>query len=141
MAVPRFATLVFAAGMAGASPALTCDCIRLDPQGPHFAADLDRIAAYYPVAAEGVLETEGEFAWRFRPVREYRGLKAASYKIDLISDCSLAPDELRAIAGKPIFVLLSGNGDRFEISRCVNLQGAEIEQEILRRISENCPSR
>ena len=124
-----------------ATPALACDCIRLDPKGPRFAADLDRIASHYPVAAEGVLESDGEYAWRFRPTHEYRGLKQQSYPVALISDCSLGADELNNIIGKPVFVLLAGEGNRFEISRCVNFLGAEIEQAIRQRIGENCRSR
>jgi hypothetical protein len=124
-----------------ATPASACDCIRLDPKGPHFAADLDRIAAYYPVVAEGVLEPDGQYAWRFRPTREIRGHKQASYPIELISDCSLGPDELKAMIGKRIFVLLAGDGNRFEISRCVNFLGGEIEQQIRQRIARDCKPR
>ena len=134
-------SFALALGLTMASPALACDCIRLEPSGPHFAADLDRIAAYYPVAAEGVLEADGDFAWRFRTTREFRGFKRESYRIELISDCSLGPDELRPLVGKPMFALLAGEGNRFEISRCVNLQGAEIEREIRQRIARDCKSR
>ena len=69
--------LLLLAGLS--SPALACDCIRRDPQGPRFAEDLERIAKYYPVAAEGVVEADGPYAWRFRPTREYRGPGKASY--------------------------------------------------------------
>ena len=134
----KLASLVAALGLTTAAPAMACDCVRLDPKGPHFNADLDRIAAYYPVAAQGVLESDGQFAWRFRPTREWRGLSQSSYRIELISDCSLGPDELRDIIGKPVFLLLSGDGKRFEISRCVNLLGADIEGAIRHRIGENC---
>ncbi len=124
------------------SPALACDCVRLDPNGPHFKADLDRVAEYYPVAAEGVLEGDGPYAWRFNPTREYRGPGKSSYSITLISDCSLAPQELNAVLGKPIFVLLAaGPGDHqrhYEISRCVNLLGADIENALRARILSRC---
>ena len=137
----RIAALIALLGLTAASPGLACDCIRLDPNGPNFAADLDRIAAYYPVAAEGVLESDGEFAWRFRPTHEYRGLKQASYPVELISDCSLGPDELGHIVGKPVFLLLAGEKNRFEISRCVNFLGADVEQAIRDRIGKRCKPR
>lgn len=139
--VNKIAILTIAGALLAPSPALACDCIRLDPNGPHFAADLERITAHYPIAAEGVLEPDGELAWRFRPTREYRGLKQASYPIDLISDCSLSPGELTAIIGKPLFVLLGGHGNRFEISRCVNFLSPDVEQAIRRKIADNCKSR
>ena len=122
-----------------ANPAAACDCVRLIPSGPHFAEDLDGIAKFYPVAAEGVVEADGPYAWRFRPTREYRGLGKASYTIDLISDCSLGPQEMQKIIGKPVFLLLAGGPDRFEAGRCVNLLGAEIGAAIRSRVAKSCP--
>jgi hypothetical protein len=129
--------------LAGMSrPALACDCVRLDPKAPRFAEDVGRIAQYYPIAAEGVLERDGPYAWRFHPTREYRGPGKPSYSITLISDCSLAPQELNAVLSKPIFVLLvEGPGDHqghYEISRCVNLLGTEIEKALRDRIVKAC---
>jgi hypothetical protein len=121
--------------------AAACDCVRLLPESPRFQADLDRIAAFYPVAAEGVLEVAGPYAWRFRPTQEYRGPGEQAYPIDLISDCSLAPDELRALLGKPVFVLLSGSGNHYEISRCVNFLGRDIDAAIRTRIEGGCKTR
>jgi hypothetical protein len=124
---------------------MACDCIRLIPGGPHFAADLDRIVQYYPVAAEGVVSADGPSAWRFFPTREYRGRGLKSYPITLIIDCSLAPDEMKAVIGKPIFALLAeGPGDHrgtFELSRCVNLQSPAVEKEMRARLGADCPSR
>lgn len=124
-----------------AHPAAACDCITLDPKGPHFASDLDRIAQYYPVAAEGVVERDGPYSWRFRTTREYRGSGAASYPIDLISDCSLAPDEIGKIIGKPVLLLLAGGPDRYEASRCVNLLGADTDAAIRKRVISSCKPR
>ena len=124
-----------------ANPAAACDCVRLIPSGPHFAEDLDGIAKFYPVAAEGVVEADGPYAWRFRPTREYRGLGKASYTIDLISDCSLGPQEMQTIIGKPVFLLLAGGPDRFEAGRCVNLLGGEAEAAIRKRVIGSCPPR
>ncbi|HUE78986.1 MAG TPA: hypothetical protein VMN38_05095 [Sphingomicrobium sp.] len=135
--------LLFLAGWSG--PVLACDCIRLDPKGSRFESDLDRIAEYYPVAAEGVLEKEGPYAWRFSPTREYRGRGKRSYPITLISDCTLGPQELAALVGKPVFVLLvEGPGDHqgnYEISRCVNLLGADIENALRARFMGACTPR
>lgn len=122
-------------------PAAACDCITLDPKGPHFASDLDRIAQFYPVAAEGVVEANGPYRWQFRPTREYRGTGAAAYPIDLLSDCSLAPDEIGKIAGKPVFLLLAGSPGRYEASRCVNLLGADVDLAIRKRIIGSCKPR
>ena len=132
--------LAFGSLLASA-PAAACDCVGLDPKGPHFAADLDRIAEFYPVAAEGVVEADGPYAWQFRPTREYRGLGKATYAIDLISDCSLGPQEMQTIIGKPVFMLLAGGPDRFEASRCVNLLGGEINAAIRKRVVSKCPPR
>lgn len=123
------------------TPAAACDCITLDPKGPRFATDLDRIAQYYPVAAEGVLERDGEFAWRFRATQEYRGPGKASYRVELISDCSLEPAAMKAIIGKPVFLLLAGGPDRYEASRCVNLLGGEAESAIRNRFRRSCRPR
>jgi hypothetical protein len=122
-------------------PAAACDCIRLDPTGPHFASDIERIAKFYPVAAEGVLEADGQYAWRFRPTREYRGLGKASYAIELISDCSLDPQTMKGLIGKPVFLLLAGGPDRYEASRCVNLLGTEIDAAIRNRVASSCRPR
>jgi hypothetical protein len=134
--------LAFAAFLVAAGPAAACDCVRLDPKGPNFASDLERIAEFYPIAAEGMLERDGPYAWRFKPTREYRGPGKSSYSITLISDCSLAPQELNAVLGKPIFVLLAGGpGDHqgnYEISRCVHLLGADIENALRARILSRC---
>ena len=121
-----------------ATPAIACDCMRLDPAFVRFEADLDRIAEYYPVAAEGVLEANGPYAWKFRPSRELRGPGQGSYAIDLISDCSLGPNEIKPLLGRPVFLLLSGGPERYEVSRCVNLQSPEVEKAIRRRIGEGC---
>jgi hypothetical protein len=130
-----------AASLFWAAPAAACDCITLDPKGPHFTRDLDRIAQYYPVAAEGVVVADGPYSWRFRTTREYRGTGAASYPIDLISDCSLGPDEIGKIIGKPVFLVLAGGPDRYEASRCVNLLGAEVDAAIRKRIIGSCNPR
>lgn len=139
--VARILQALAFASILASTPAAACDCIGLDPKGPHFAADLDRIARYYPVAAEGVVEANGPYAWRFRPTREYRGLGKASYLIDLLSDCSLDPAEMKAIIGKPVFLLLGGGPDRFAASRCVNLLGGETEAAIRSRVAKSCPPR
>ena len=133
--------LAFLGSLLVSTPAAACDCVRLDPSGPHFASDLDRIAKYYPVAAEGVLEADGDYAWRFRPTREFRGSTKASYAIELISDCSLDPQAMNAVVGKPIFLLLVGGPDRYEASRCVNLLGGETEAAIRHRVARICRPR
>ena len=137
-----FALLALLGSMLASAPAAACDCIRLISNGPHFNSDLDRIAKYYPVAAEGVLERDGPYAWRFNATREYLGPGERFYSITLISDCTLAPQELNALIGKPIFVLLAkGPGDHkgnYEISRCVNLLGTDIENALRSRILTRC---
>jgi hypothetical protein len=113
----------------------------LYPKGPHFAEDINRIAQFYPVVAEGAVEADGPYAWRFRTTREYRGLGKASYAIELLSDCSLDPQEMRKIIGKPVFLLLAGGPDRYEANRCVNLLGHEVEAAIRKRIVGSCRRR
>ncbi|MEO8175342.1 MAG: hypothetical protein ABI626_01625 [Sphingomicrobium sp.] len=135
------AALALLGSLLASSPAAACDCVGLDPKGPHFAEDLDRIARFYPVAAEGVVETAGPYAWRFRPTHEYRGSGKASYSIDLLSDCSLDPAEMKAIIGKPVFLLLGGGPDRYAASRCVNLLGGDAEAAIRKRITRSCQPR
>ena len=132
--------LAFAALLAS-TPALACDCVRLDSKGPHFASDLDRVAKYYPIAAEGVLQADGDYAWLFRPTHEYRGPGKASYSIELISDCSLEPATMKGLIGKPVFLLLAGGPDRFEASRCVNLLGGAAEAAIRDRVIGSCRPR
>ena len=137
----RFAYLLAGLALAPAA-ANACDCIRLSHEAPRFKEEIDRIAAYYPVAAEGVLESDGSYRWRFVPTREFRGPAQKSYSIDLISDCSLAPDELNALLGMPVFALLAeGAGDyrgRYELNRCVNLQAPDVENAIRERIGAGC---
>jgi hypothetical protein len=138
------ARLAILATAAAASPAIACDCVSLIPGSPRFEADLNAIAAHYPVAAEGVLEKHG-YDWRFRPIREYRGPKRPFYLVTLMSDCSLAPDELDRLVGKPVFLLLSeGQGPydgRYEAGRCVNLLGEDIDRAIRTRIDGDCRER
>ena len=126
-------------------PALACDCVRLIPGSPRFQADVDRIAEYYPVAAEGVLEADGAYAWRFTPTREYRGPRHAAYRIQLLSDCSLDALELKSLIGKPVFLLLAeGEGQyrgTYEIGRCVNRQSPEVETAIRARTGTGCRPR
>jgi hypothetical protein len=126
-------------------PALACDCVRLIPGSPRFQADIDRISEYYPVAAEGVLEAEGAYAWRFTPTREHRVPLHAAYRIELLSDCSLDPLELKSLIGKPVFLLLA-EGERpnrgtYEIGRCVNRQSPEVEKAIRARMDAGCRPR
>ena len=125
--------------------AAACDCVRLFPESPRIEEDLDRIAAFYPVAAEGIIERDGEYFWRFTPTREFRGPGRKSYPIGLISDCSLAPDEMNAVVGKPVFALLvEGPGDhqgRYELNRCVNFLGPEIGAAIRAGIAAGCKPR
>ncbi len=131
------ASLAFAPAAANA-----CDCVRLSPAYPRFQADLDRIAAYYPVAAQGLIKADGPYRWRFIPTREFRGPGKKSYSVDLISDCSLAPDEMNALIGRPILALLvEGPGDhkgRYELSRCVNVQAPDVEKAIRERFLRAC---
>jgi hypothetical protein len=108
---------------------------------PNLARDLDSIAKFYPVAAEGRVEADGVYAWRFVPTREYRGPARASYRIELSSDCSLAPGEMKALIGRSVFLLLSGGPDSYEAGRCVNLQSAAVEGAIRERISAACTRR
>jgi hypothetical protein len=119
--------------------------VRLVPGSPQFESSVDRIALYYPVAAEGVIESDGPYAWRLRPTREYRGPRQASYRIELLSDCSLDPQAMRSVIGKTVFVLLSeGQGQNrgsYEIQRCVNLLGADVEEAIRARIGADCQPR
>lgn len=123
------------------APAAACDCVRLDPSGPHYTSDLDRIAKYYPIAAEGVLEADGDYAWRFHATHEYRGPGKASYAIELISDCSIEPQTMKGLIGKPVFLLLAGGPDRYEASRCVNLLGGDADAAIRARVLSLCPTR
>jgi hypothetical protein len=137
--VPR--TLVLSALLGSiliSAPAAACDCVGLDPKGPHFAADLDRIAKYYPIAAEGVIEAQGDYAWRFSPTHEYRGPGKPSYAVELASDCSLDPQTMKALVGKPVFLLLAGGPDHYEANRCVNLIGGQVEAAIRRRVVSSC---
>jgi hypothetical protein len=139
----RLSFLIATLAAACASPALACDCVGLDPSYPRFEQDLDRIAAFYPVAAEGVVETDGPYAWRFRPTREYRGPRQAAYRLELLSDCSLDPAEMKRLIGKPVFLLLSrgaGQNESYEAQRCVNLQSTAVERAIRARI-EGCGHR
>ena len=139
----RSAALSFLALIASA-PALACDCVSLIPGSPNFERDLDAIAKYYPVAAEGVLEKQG-YDWRFRPTQQYRGPKQPFFLVTLMSDCSLAPDELDALIGRRVFLLLSGGRGsyegRYEAGRCVNLQSPDVEAAIRNRINADCASR
>ncbi|WP_156029853.1 hypothetical protein [Sphingomonas sp. URHD0057] len=139
----RFALLLGLALIPG--PALACDCVSLIPGNPRFQADIDRIAEYYPVAAEGVLKADGAYAWRFTPTHEYRGPRHAAYRIQLLSDCSLDPLELKTLIGKPVFLLLAeGEGQNrgtYEIGRCVNRQSPEVEQAIRARMGAGCRPR
>ena len=137
---PRIALLaaLSAALIATATPALACDCVSLIPGSPNFARDLDAIAKFYPVAAKGRVYADGPYAWRFAPTRELRGPKRSSYRIVLLSDCSLAPDEMKALIGKPVFLLLSGGPDRYEAGRCVNLQSPAVEEAVRASIHARC---
>ena len=124
-----------------AGPALACDCVQLIPGSPHFQSDLDRIAQFYPVAAQGIVEADGPYAWRLRPTLEYRGTKQPSYRIELGSDCSLDPSEMNKLVGKSVFLLLGGGPDRYEAGRCVNLQSPEVEKALRARIGADCHRR
>ena len=124
-----------------AAPGWSCDCVTLLPDSPNFSQDLDAIAKFYPVAAEGLVEADGASAWRFKPTHEYRGPKQASYRIELSSDCSLAPNEMKALIGKPVFLLLSGGPDRYEAGRCVNSLSPKVERAIRARVGGACASR
>jgi len=139
----RFAFLLGLALIPGS--ALACDCVALLPDGPRFQADVDRIAAYYPVAAEGVLEADGAYAWRFTPTHEYRGPRQTAYRIQLLSDCSLDPLEVKSLIGKRVFLLLAeGEGQNrgtYEIGRCVNRQSPEVEAAIRGRMGAGCRPR
>ena len=141
--MPRLRHLLALLAIGCASPALACDCVRLDPAFPHFEEELDRIAAFYPVAAEGVVEAAGPYAWRFRPTHEYRGAGKPSYRLELLSDCSLDPIEMKKMIGKRVFLLLSRGtgGDSYEAQRCVNLQAAPVEAAIRARVEASCTSR
>ena len=142
--IARSAALSFTFLLA-ASPAWACDCVTLIPGSPHFTRDLDSIAKYYPVAAEGVLAADGPYAWRFTPTREYRGPRQAAYRIQLLSDCSLDPIEVKSLIGKPVFLLLAeGEGQNrgtYEIGRCVNRQSPEVEAAIRARMGAGCRPR
>lgn len=133
--------IAIAAGLFAASPAAACDCMTLFPGSARFEADLDRIVQFYPVAAEGVVEADGSYAWRFTPTREYRGPRQASYRIELGSDCSIDPGVMQAMIGKPVFLLLSGGPERYEAQRCVNLVADDVSAAIRRRYSEGCNRR
>jgi hypothetical protein len=124
-----------------AAPALACDCVTLIPGSPNFERDIDAIAKFYPIAADGTVEADGPYAWRFRPAHEYRGPTQASYRIELLSDCSLGPDEMKALIGKRVFLLLSGGPDRYEAGRCVNLQSPAVEKAIRGRLHARCRHR
>jgi len=143
--VARFAFLIAGLALAAATPAFACDCVTLIPGGPRFQSDLDGIAQYYPVAADGILEADGPYAWRFTPTHEYRGPSQRAYRIELLSDCSLDPLEMKALLGKPIFLLLAeGQGQNrgsYEIGRCVNRQSPEVEKAIRARVGVGCASR
>src|SRR4029078_10746224 len=127
--------------LATATPALACDCVSLVPGSPRFESDLDAIARFYPVAAEGDLEQAGSYAWRFTPTREYRGPKRVSYRIEVARGCSLSPDEMNALIGRPVFLLLGGGPERYEAGRCVNRQSPEVEKAIRRRVGAACTQR
>jgi hypothetical protein len=113
----------------------------LYPGSSRFGSDLDRIVHFYPVAAEGVLEADGPYGWRLRTTREYRGPGASSYRIGLASDCSIAPNEMKDLIGKPVFLLLSGGPERYEAGRCVNLLGSDVTSAIRDRYVESCMAR
>jgi hypothetical protein len=78
-------------------------------------------------------------------MREYRGPGQASYRVELISDCSLSPEEMKEIIGKRVFLLLAagtgGSAGRYEASRCVNLLGADVEAALRARLTRACPRR
>ena len=121
--------------------AFACDCVSLIPGSPRFTRDLDAIAGFYPIAAEGRLERDGQYAWRFVPTHELRGPKQPSYRIELASDCSIDPQEMSKLIGKPMFLLLSGGPERYEAQRCVNLQSPQVEKAIRARIGAGCRPR
>lgn len=146
MVVVRFAFPFSVCALALASgPALACDCVTLIAGSPHFQADLDRIAQFYPVAADGVLEGEEPYGWRFRTTREYRGPGFGSYSIQLLSDCSVDPVAMKGLIGRPVFLMLAvGQGQSrgtYEINRCVNLLGGDVEQAIRDKMGAGCKSR
>lgn len=135
-------SLIVGAAICCSTPVLACDCIHLDPSFPNFETDLDRIEQFYPIAAEGVVEADGDFAWRLVPTREYRGPGKPFYRIELHSDCSLDPIEMKKLIGKSVFLLLSPgagqNREGYEAGRCVNLLGGAAEAAIRARFSGSC---
>lgn len=139
--MPKIALCLAVILAAASAPANACDCVSLIPGSPRFEADLDRIVAYYPVVAEGVIEQDGAYAWRFRPTREYRGPRQPFYRIGLGSDCSIAPNEMNAMLGKPVFLLLSGGPEHYEAGRCGNLAGSDATAVIRARYAESCKPR
>ena len=129
-----------------ASPAIACDCVRLVPGSANFDADLNRIAKFYPVAGDGVLEHDGPYGWRFTPTREFRGTGAKSYRIVLASDCSLDPAAMDAKIGRPVFLLLSpassqNDAGAYEAQRCVNWLGTPADAALRHRVMERCKSK
>src|SRR5205085_10286193 len=119
--------IFLAAAVAVPTPALACDCRTLFPGSPNFARHVDEVAAYYSVAADGVVERDGPYGWRLRVTRELKGTGAATYSIVLSSDCSVDPQTMNALVGKPVFLLLApvstqGSKDAYEAGRCVNFQ-------------------
>jgi len=127
--------------LVAAGPAHACDCVTLLPNNPRFPRDLEDIAQFYPVAAEGRVSPDGPYAWRFVPTREYRGPRQASYGIELSSDCSLSPEEMNSLIGRSVFLLLSGGPARYEAGRCVNLQSSAVESAIRHRVETGCTPR
>ena len=130
---------MLAAALLCSSPALACDCVTLIPGGPHFATDLERISAFYPVASEGGIRIDRrDGSFRFFPSHEVRGRGQSSYVLDQISDCSLSFEDLRAIVGKPVFLILAGGPEKYEVGRCINLLGGAAEDALREQFTRRC---
>ena len=116
---------------AWSNPVFACDCRTLVPSSPNYQRDLEEVAAYYAVAADGVVERDGDFQWRLRVTRELKGPGLRIYRIVLSSDCSIDPQEMNQMIGKTVFLLLTpstvdGMTDAYEAGRCFNAQSPAV---------------
>lgn len=109
--------------------ALACDCIRFIPGGPNWDRDIKAAIGYAAVILDGELvRPHGPLLEPaiVRPVKMLKGPRQREFKIDVISDCALLLREPDVKVGQRLRLILYRTDDRYEASRCVNLQGAEF---------------
>ena len=109
--------------------ALACDCIRFIPGGPNWDRDIKAVTEHAAVILDGELvRPHGPLLEPaiVRPVKLLKGRRQKEYAIDVVSDCALLLREPDVKVGQRLRLILYRTGDRYEASRCANLQGPEF---------------